>query len=1087
MTILTYKTIFRKGLRLLKQAAFSLLSPFPGIKNTLQTHIDRLFVKLTNRSFFSKIYYNFDCISQKQDVVAIGQFTVDGWAFSVKGNVTIEVSIDGHKFASFQPSFFRQDVKNVFPAIDDSCDNAFSVIIDLRRMKGGAHQVAYKIYTENGEYASATQQIYLVQAHDYYNVWVQYMMQGHDLEAARVHAPLLNSKSVVLHILYDSAGDPEAAANTLSNVCTQQYAGWIVYCVGISKETLFSALNDEIQQILQHKIQFVADFHTALHTFNSVSGYFTTISDGELLREQAYYELLQEAIASDAQLVYSDHDQALPGGRFGKPVFTFGWSPQMLLSFHYPGDVYVASTALLKELPTSELAGYWRYELLLELGSIAPRISRVPKMLWAVTSHIATLHHGDAEKQAVERFLQRRGAQAVVRNRKGRRYIDWQLPEEAPLVSIIIPTTGKLELVRACIESLMTLTDYARYEIIILDNSRGKNPEGIAYLREKGLQIIVNNDAFNWSKLNNLGAKHAKGSLLLFLNDDIEITEAGWLKAMVKEAIQPGVGAVGAMLLYDNGAIQHAGVILVNYGGYAMHLFAKLQPGAGIYLGLDNIVREITANTGACLLVARSKYEEMGGFEEDLAIVSNDVDFCLRLSQRGYRNIWTPACQLIHHESISRKNMPHLEDELFFQQRWAKLLHSGDPYYNPNLSQKAGDCTMNQAIPVHYIRQHFQSPALLPVAEGAQREGVNLIGYIRAEMGVGEGARSSARALSAAAIHFDIINFETGNPARMQDFSWIHKEVKTPSYDINLVHINADHFSKAVHELPPHVFEGRYTIGHWSWEMPEIPPEWMPAFEYVDEVWVPSDFVKHAVEQFTDIPVVIIPFSVDIRADNSFSKAYFGIPENTFCFLFMYDIRSILERKNPQGTLDAFKNAFEPDDTGVCLVLKVMHATAAEITSLKTAIGIWQNVIILEGVHQRHEITALLTFIDCYVSLHRSEGFGLTPAEAMCLGKSTIITHWSGSTDYMNAHNCISIDYQLVELQKDYGPYRKGQYWAEPNLEMAAEAMVMLRENPEIAQKIGAEGQKTIKTQFSPEAIGARIAERLHSIRRIQA
>ncbi len=1081
MAILGYKSIFRTGLRLSKRGIFFLLSPFPGLKNAIQTQIDRLFVTIANRSFFSKIYYHLDCISQ-QEQVAIGQFTIDGWAFSVKGNVTIEVTIDGHKFASFQPSFFRQDVKKVFPAMDDSCNNAFSETIDLRNLKGGGHQVAYKIYTENGDYASAKQQIYVVQPYEYYNLWVQYMTQGHDLEAARAHAPLLNSKSIVLHILYDSAGDPDAAAKTLSNVCKQLYTGWIIYCVGISKEAVFSVINEEIQEILQHKIQFVDDMHAALHAFNSVPGYFTTISDRELLREQAYYELLQEAVASDAQLVYSDHDQALPEGTYGNPVFTFGWSPTMLLSFHYPGDVYLASTALLKGLPILALTGYWRYELLLELGAIAHRISRVPKLLWSENSLYAKPQL-TAEKQAVERFLQRKGAQAVVRNRKGRRYIDWQLPPEAPLVSIIIPTTGKLELVRACIESLVDVTDYARYEIIILDNSRGKNPEGIAYLREKGLQIVVNNDAFNWSKLNNLGAKYAKGSLLLFLNDDIEITEAGWLKAMVKEAIQPGVGAVGALLLYDNGAMQHAGVLLVNYGGHAMHLFAKLQPGTGIYLGLDNIVREITANTGACLLVSRSKYEEIGGFEEALAIVSNDVDFCLRLSQRGYRNIWTPACQLIHHESISRKNMPHQEDELFFRQRWANLLNSGDPYYNPNLSQKSGDCTIDQTIPLRYI--HKLHTPLPTEGEGAMREGVNLIGYNRAEMGVGEGLRSSARALSAAAINFDIINFETGNPGRMQDFSWIHKEVKTPLYDINLVHVNGDQFSKVVHELPAHVFKGRYTIGHWSWEMPEIPPEWLQAFEHVDEVWVPSDFVKRAVEQFTDIPVVIIPFSVNIRADNNLSKAYFGIPENTFCFLFMYDMRSILERKNPQGTLDAFKNAFEPGDTGVCLVLKVMNATAAEIANLQTAIGIWQNIIILEGVHERHEITALLTLIDCYISLHRSEGFGLTPAEAMCLGKSTIITNWSGSTEYMNAQNCIAIDYQLVELQKDCGPYRKGQLWAEPNLKMAAEAMVMLRENPDIAKKIGAEAQKTIESQFSPVAIGARIADRLQIIRHI--
>src|SRR5690606_17055031 len=193
-----------------------------------------------------------------------------------------------------------------------------------------------------------------------------------------------------------------------------------------------------------------------------------------------------------------------------------------------------------------------------------------------------------------------------------------------------IPTMGKLELLRPCLESLLEKTAYRNFEMILLDNSRGKFPEGIQYLRDKGLNVIECNEPFNWARLNNIGVRHATGDLYLFLNDDIEVTDADWLDELVRQAARPDVGTVGALLYYPNGALQHAGVLLVNHGGGCTHLLHKRMPSDAIYRRLHQTTREVSANTGACLMVSKARFEDVSGFDEELAVVGNDIDLCLR-------------------------------------------------------------------------------------------------------------------------------------------------------------------------------------------------------------------------------------------------------------------------------------------------------------------------------------------------------------------------------------------------------------------------------------------------------------------------
>lgn len=363
--------------------------------------------------------------------------------------------------------------------------------------------------------------------------------------------------------------------------------------------------------------------------------------------------------------------------------------------------------------------------------------------------------------------------------------------------------------------------------------------------------------------------------------------------------------------------------------------------------------------------------------------------------------------------------------------------------------------------------------------------GVNLVGYIRANMGLGTAARGLAAACDAAEIPFGVINLEHGNYGTHTDGSWSHKEVTDSRYDTTVVCVNPDNSFYLRTQVSPEILGNRYVIAHWYWELPEMPDEWLKEFEYVDEVWAPSNFIKDAVAKKASVPVVRVPTVVDLKRAERFSRAQLGLPKHRFLFLAMFDTRSVLERKNPLGVLRAFKSAFRAGDTSVGLVLKfnnpdyeqpMMRAVQAELVG-------WENISVIDRLLTRDELTSLVDACDCYVSLHRSEGFGLGPAEAMSLGKPAIVTNWSGNVDYMTGDNCIAIDYKLVPLEQDYGPYKAGQHWAEPALEQAAHWMKRLAGEPELGREIGLRGQQTIGSEFSPQAVGRIIQARLHEIR----
>jgi GT2 family glycosyltransferase len=272
-------------------------------------------------------------------------------------------------------------------------------------------------------------------------------------------------------------------------------------------------------------------------------------------------------------------------------------------------------------------------------------------------------------------------------------------------VSLLIPTRNKLDILKPCVESILEKTTYKNFEIIILDN-QSTDPDILAWFREiqtnHQVKVLLYNHPFNYSAINNFGVCYAKGSIIGLINNDVEVISENWLSEMVTHSCRQEIGCVGAKLYYSNGQIQHAGVIL-GLGHVAGHAHRFAERDADGYFGRLKLVQNYSAVTGACLLVRREIYEQVGGLnEQDLPVAYNDVDFCLRVQAAGYRNLWTPHAELYHHESVSRgeddtpeKKARFDKEVAYMRNTWSKELDN-DPCYNPNLSRLREDFSLRE-------------------------------------------------------------------------------------------------------------------------------------------------------------------------------------------------------------------------------------------------------------------------------------------------------------------------------------------------------------------------------------------------------
>lgn len=432
------------------------------------------------------------------------------------------------------------------------------------------------------------------------------------------------------------------------------------------------------------------------------------------LRPHGLLEAVQGfALHPDASVIYADEDAIGPGGQRRSPRFKPAWSPHAIGSHDFIGDpIFVAAQHL-------RAIGGWRAGLSgaedhdLKLRLIEPldanAILHLPKVLLHRADPLPEGMGEGHRLDAVNEHLIRTGIPGVARmdRRSPHPRIVRNLPDR-PLVSIIIPTRDRASLLRACITSILSRTHYPEYEILVLDNG-SEEAETFALFkdleRDPRTRVLPRPGPFNYSALNNAGAREARGSVLALLNNDIEVMgEEDWLDEMVGYACTPGIGCVGAKLYFPNGTIQHSGIVTGLRGG-AGHSDKNAAPDARGYLDRLVTVRDVSAVTAACMLVRRDVYEKVGGLDEEAYKVAfNDVDFCLRVIDAGYRNVWTPFAELIHHESISRghdlrdpaKARRFATELATLHDRWGLRLLS-DPYFSPHLDLRSEAVTIRTA------------------------------------------------------------------------------------------------------------------------------------------------------------------------------------------------------------------------------------------------------------------------------------------------------------------------------------------------------------------------------------------------------
>ncbi len=323
-------------------------------------------------------------------------------------------------------------------------------------------------------------------------------------------------------------------------------------------------------------------------------------------------------------------------------------------------------------------------------------------------------------------------------------------------------------------------------------------------------------------------------------------------------------------------------------------------------------------------------------------------------------------------------------------------------------------------------------------------DGVNLIGFIQGEIGLGQSCRLIAQAFDSSLIDFTVFNFEQISAMRHNDHTWDHKITNKTPYNVNLFHLNPPELALAYMTMNKDTWKDKYNIAFWLWELEEFPEEWLPSLALVDEIWTPAHFVTNNFSKITEKPVYTIPYPMSAPVSEEYNRAYFNLPMDSFLFLTMYDCNSTMERKNPLGSIEAFKKAFDQNDHTVGLIIKVNNPQQKDIEKIKGIIEGYSNVILIAKTVSKLEVNSLIRCCNVYVSLHRAEGYGLPMAEAMVLGRVVIGTNWSANTDFMNSSNSCPVNYSIIELQDDYVMYKKGNHWAQPDVEQAAQYMVRL-------------------------------------------
>lgn len=518
--------------------------------------------------------------------------------------------------------------------------------------------------------------------------------------------------------------NPVWLQEAVQSVINQVYSNWELCIVddASTDQACIDLLKDFRERDSRIRVLFFEqNQHISIasnHALEMASGDWIALLDhDDLLPPDALFWVARAIHQNpDAALIYSDEDKIDGDGLRTDPYFKCDWNYDLFLSQNMISHLGVYRTDIVRQTGgfRKGFEGSQDYDLALRFIDKIERsqIIHVPRVLYHWRIHWNSTAFGaekkpyavDAGRNAIAEHLERKNIKAQVDILPTNMYrVRYELPEKPPAVSIIIPTHNNCKLLRKCVSSIVTKTSLTNYEILIVNNNSSES-ETLDYLeelnKEPRIKTINDDRPFNFSAINNLAARHAKGKYLCFLNDDTEVINEDWLTEMLSIGIQPGVGAVGARLWYYDKRLQHGGVVL-GIGGIGSHAHKFMPRINHGYFNRASLIQEFSAVTAACMLVGSKCFNQAGGFDEvNLQVAYNDVDFCLRLKQQGYRIVWTPFAELYHHESATRgedilqeKRHRFLREINYMQSKWGEII-SNDPAYSPNLTLNKEDFSL---------------------------------------------------------------------------------------------------------------------------------------------------------------------------------------------------------------------------------------------------------------------------------------------------------------------------------------------------------------------------------------------------------